>query len=121
MKTSLRSTGFIWLAGSKLSSPQKPRPELKKGTETETTGELLIGSLFRLLLSYLSNTAHMPTDGAAHGGLGPPTSISNRENELQTCPQANLREAILLRFCYYEGKPLQFLGFPTTPKFNHVY
>lgn len=36
---------------------------------------------------------HLPRSGTAHRELGPPTSITNLENALQTCPQANLMEA----------------------------
>lgn len=42
------------------------------------------------LLSYLSYTveAQVPMNCTAHSGLGPTTSISNPENDAETCPQA---------------------------------
>lgn len=53
------------------------------------------------MLNFLSYTAQalLLGDGAAHGGLGHPTGISNGENAPQTYPQASLMEATLqLRF-----------------------
>lgn len=41
--------------------------------------------------SYTAQT-QLPRDGNAHSGLDPPTSISNQENDPQTCPQASLME-----------------------------
>ena len=46
---------------------------------------------FLSLLSYTAQT-YPPRDGAAHSGLGPPTSIITQDNTPQIWPQANLME-----------------------------
>lgn len=63
--------------------------------ETETVGELWRNTAYSLALrafaqlAFLSNTAqsHLPRDGTAQSGLGPPMPISNPENAPQACPQ----------------------------------
>lgn len=48
------------------------------------------------MVSYFSETdqAHLPKDGIAHSGLGPPTWITNQEKAPQTCSQGNRVEAV---------------------------
>ena len=49
------------------------------------------------MISQHSHTAqdHLPRDGAAPGGLGPPTSVIHQDNLPQTRPQADLTAAVL--------------------------
>lgn len=41
------------------------------------------------LLSFSTQERH-PKDGTIHNELGPPTSITDQENALETCPQEDL-------------------------------
>lgn len=49
------------------------------------------------LLSYAFQD-HLPRGGTAHNGLGPPTSITNQENPLQTCLTGQSEAFSQLRF-----------------------
>lgn len=60
-----------------------------RSLEAGTEGECSYLLAPRLTLSELSYTTqvHMPRDGAAPAGLGPPMSVSNKgKTPLQTCP-----------------------------------
>lgn len=46
------------------------------------------------LTNFSEVQGHLPRDSAAHGGLGPPESITNPDHPPQTCPRASLTEAI---------------------------
>lgn len=50
-------------------------------------------SWFLSLLFYITHD-HLSWDGISHNGLGPPTSIIDPENTLQTGPQASIRETL---------------------------
>jgi hypothetical protein len=57
-------------------------------------------------LSYIAQS-HIPKDDTTHSGLGSLTSIRNQEDTLQTCPRANLMEAVqltkIMTFYKYKG------------------
>lgn len=52
------------------------------------------GGMLTGLFNYPCYIVHLPRDGTAHNGLGPPTSISHQENVLQECAQADQIKAI---------------------------
>lgn len=92
-KSSLGREGPIWLTHPD-NSPllRETRAETQAGSEADTMEEGSTG-LFTLL-SYTTQD-HLPRDGTAHSGQGPPMSVNNEENVTQTCSQANQREVIL--------------------------
>lgn len=46
------------------------------------------------ILLPMTCSACIPRDGTSHNGLGLPTPITDSENALETCLQANLRKVV---------------------------
>jgi hypothetical protein len=65
---------------------------LRAGTEAEAVEErcFLACSPWLLSLLFYAIQNHLPRSDTAHCGLGPPTSITNLENDPRVCPEASL-------------------------------
>ena len=70
---------------------------LEEGTDAEIMEEhYLLARPSLLPLSQCSDTiqGHVPRGGTIHSGLGTPASITNQENDPQTCTEASQIKAI---------------------------
>lgn len=67
----------------------------REGTDAEAMEECCGWLALCVMLNLLSYTIqdHQPRDSTIHSGLGPPISINNFENVLESCIQTDLMEA----------------------------
>lgn len=68
---------------------------LEAGTEAKSHGGTLLAGMLFMTSAAASFTDPKPRNGPVHSWLGPPMLVKSQNKASQTCPEANMMEAIL--------------------------